>query len=194
METGRPGKKIALPHLVRTVLVAGLLAAASCAGVEADVLSLRPVPDLAVADAPPAMTMEPGPPGCKTQSLSTKECLDVSSWNAMTQMVCSSLGLVPGRLALMSMCPMGTAQAVRFECCPAQMCSGRLLGDAMSCRDGQELVDSATLDCKLRGEMALLLTPIETCAPGRYRMMKYLCCPPGTMPTPTPTPPPGMTP
>ena len=179
MRTRRLGKKTALrTRVARAALVGSWLAVAACTGVEGDVLSPLPPPT-------PIATIDGGPPDgaptarCTLQVLSTQRCVDLMTWIAKTQAICSSLGLIPGRLALTEPCPMRTGQGVRFECCPARICTPRALGEATSCKDALTWRSAAALDCQKRGEEASLMSLIDPCGDGsirRYRTLKYRCC------------------
>jgi hypothetical protein len=157
-----------------------LAAAGSCGGLEVDVLSLRPTPDMAAVDAGPMP-----PPSCQTQSLNVMSCVDAAVWQMKAQEICYSLGRTIGKLELAEPCMgmMGTAQSygVRFECCPTSpplppICTPRLQGDGMSCLQAWEWLDSAALDCSSRGEKAAMWALGDPCAPLRYRLVKYMCC------------------
>jgi hypothetical protein len=155
MRTRCLGKKTALRTLLkRAALVSGLGFFAACSGVEADVLSLRPLaPPMATVDAGAA---DGGPPSlCKTQTISISGCVDLMSWMLKVQSICSSLGLIPGPIALSQPCGGTSGQIARFECCPAPVCTPRLQGDQVS--------------------LMSLLEPCDTTM-RRFRMLKYLCC------------------
>ena len=195
MEKRRSGKKIA-PRVTaaRTALFYGLLGIAACTGVEGDVLSLRSFPDLAVAAEAGTRVVDGGTPGCTTQTLSISGCVDVMAWLPKAAVVCSSLGLMVGRVLVTEPCSMSASQGVSFECCPAPVCTPQVLGDAMSCRDSAVLLESAEHDCQTRGAQANWMVLVDSCAAHRFRMVKYMCCTGLPAPPPLPPPPPLLMP
>lgn len=164
-----------------TGLLAGTLAA--CSGIEADILSLRPVPDMAAA-----VTDGPAPDRssglqCTNQTISTMDCVEVPLWIIKAQSICSSLGLqVLGRVEPQDLCAMGKSQGLRFECCappPPPSCTPRLQGDDVTCRDANTWLDSATIDCQSRREQVRMLALSEPCSASGFRLVRYMCCTPG---------------
>lgn len=164
----------------RGLPLGGVLALAACSGIEADVLSLRPVPDLALA-APDAAAADAGAgTGCTTQTISTQSCIDPMTWLLKAQSVCRSQGLLfPGKLEPQDLCPLGS-RGIRFVCCapppPPPTCTPRLQGDGMSCRDADSWLDSANVDCQARHEQVRMLALTEPCPPHGFLLVKYMCC------------------
>lgn len=173
---------------VAATALAGCVLLAACSGIEADVLSLRPVPDLAAAasDGPPPD--HGSDPRCTPQSISTMSCVEVPIWVMKAQAICGSLGLpVLDRVELQDPCGMGKSQGVRFGCCalpPVPVCTPRLQGDGMSCRDANTWLDSATVDCQARGEQVRMLALSDPCSASGFRLVRYMCCTPGGPPPP----------
>jgi hypothetical protein len=168
-------------------LVVSALVIEACTGVEADVLTPRPVADLRTDGGGGSLD---GPPGaCTQETLSTPDtqsCMLISDWLRKAQDVCLSLGLLPGPIDVLDPCSMMDSHGVRIICCPPPpqpVCEPRVQGDGMSCRDAKDWLSSAAVDCQSRGERLLMPVLDATCAPHRYLIVKYMCC---ADPTPTP--------
>lgn len=164
------------------------LVLAACSGIEADVLSLRPVLDMAVAATDGPAPDRGAQPQCTTQTISAQSCVEVPLWLMKAQSVCWSLGLQTlGRVEPQEPCGLGKSQGIRFECCPpppVPVCTPRLQGDDTSCRDANTWLDSATIDCQARREQVRMLALSEPCSAHGFRLVKYMCCTPGVSPGP----------
>ena len=186
MEKRRP----CLPAAARAGVLC-ILAIGACSGIEADVLSLRPAPDMAVAAVDAAAGDAAVGTACTNQTISTQTCIDLATWLLKAQSVCRSQGLqLPEKIEPLDLCPLGS-QGVRFACCPLPppppVCTPRLQGDGMSCRDADTWLDSATVDCQARHEQVRMLALTEPCSEHGFLLVKYMCC--TTLPILAPWPP-----
>lgn len=175
MEKRRP----CLPAAARAGALCCALAIAACSGIEADVLSLRPAADMAVAVADAAAGDAAPGTACTSQTISTQSCVDLMNWLLKAQSVCRSQGLqLLEKLEPLEPCPLGS-QGVRFACCPPPpppVCTPRALGDGMSCRDADSWLASATVDCQSRHEQVGMLALTEPCSGHGFLVVKYECC------------------
>lgn len=156
-----------------------------CVGVEGDVLSPRPLPDL----SPPPDLAAP-PLRCTVQKLSAPFCTDLTLWKQKVEAYCRMLGqplitvFSPLGLCTVGMMIPSGALGVEFECCkpptppPPLMCKGRIQGDGTSCKDALTWQQSAAIDCGASGERVEALALDTPCMPPRYRYVRYQCCPP----------------
>lgn len=188
MEKRRP----CLPAAARAGVLCAL-AIAACSGIEADVLSLRPAADMAVAVADAAAGDAAPGTACTNQTISTQSCIDLMTWLVKAQSVCRSQGMqLPGKIEPLELCPMGS-QGIRFACCPLPppppVCTPRVLGDGMSCRDANSWLDSATVDCQSRREQVRMLALTEPCSEHGFLLVKYECCTVVPILSPWPLPP-----
>lgn len=163
--------------------------ASGCLGVEADVLSLRPPPDMAgspdlAKPVPSPPDAAPGP-ACSTEWLSSMICEDPGLWKTKAAAVCMTGGRILGRLDLRDTCDLRGAlgaRGVSFDCCGAMpppttpVCTARMQGDPTSCKEPAIWQQSAALDCQARGEQIDAFALADLCGPDRYRSVKYLCC------------------
>lgn len=184
-----------LPAAARAGVLFCTLAIAGCSGIEADVLSLRPAPDMAVVAADAAAGDAGAGTACTNQTISTQTCVDLTTWLLKAQSVCRSQGLqLLEKIEPLDLCPMGS-QGVRFACCPLPppppICTPRLQGDGMSCHDADTWLDSATVDCQSRHEQVRMLALTEPCSDHGFLLVKYMCCTalPILSPWPLPLPP-----
>lgn len=164
------------------VLLVQLALCGGCAGVEAEVLSLREPSDLASSDGPIGSQLDladPASPVCTTQTLSMTFCIDLLGWRKQAEAVCRMYGARVGRFQPDKLCGPGLAKALLFDCCeqvPVPVCAARIQGDGLLCQDAAIWQASAALDCQSRGERVESVSTTTACSDHGFRYVKYLCC------------------
>jgi Copper-binding of amyloid precursor, CuBD len=165
------------------VLLGQLTLCGGCAGVEAEVLSLRDTSDLASSDGQMGSQLDladPAGPVCTAQTLSMAFCIDLLGWRKQAEAVCRMYGARVGRFQPDKLCGPGLAKAL-FDCCeqvPVPVCAARIQGDGLLCQDAAIWQASAALDCQSRGERVESVSTTTACSENGFRYVKYLCCKP----------------
>jgi hypothetical protein len=166
------------------VLLGQLTLCGGCAGVEAEVLSLRDTSDLASSDGQMGSQLDladPAGPVCTAQTLSMAFCIDLLGWRKQAEAVCRMYGARVGRFQPDKLCGPGLAKALLFDCCeqvPVPVCAARIQGDGLLCQDAAIWQASAALDCQSRGERVESVSTTTACSENGFRYVKYLCCKP----------------
>lgn len=112
---------------------------------------------------------------------SATECTPNMELKAQAMVVCASQGMVLDQGGPAELCDAQSARFAKFVCCPEALlgsCAHETQGGPASCAGEDTWREQAARSCALSGLRAQGFLLSDPCG-GGYRVVRYLCCPPG---------------